>query len=199
MSIFCDKDLNLILASASPRRSEIMKLAGYDFKVVPSFADETVIPVPKTPHEFVEKLSRIKAEEVFSRNPDACVIGADTVVVLNDNILGKPKDDEDAFLMLKSLSGNTHTVYTGVTLAKGEKICTFSVATKVYFYELSDEEILEYIKSGEPMDKAGAYGIQGGAALFCERLSGDYYNVMGLPVCRLGEVLRTVAPELMEV
>lgn len=190
MSIFCDKDLNLILASASPRRSEIMKLAGYDFKVVPSFADETVIPVPKTPHEFVEKLSRIKAEEVFSRNPDACVIGADTVVVLNDNILGKPKDDEDAFLMLKSLSGNTHTVYTGVSILSKNKQVTFHEATFVTFNSLSDDEIRCYLKTSEHRDKAGAYGIQGYGSVFVSHIEGCYFNVMGLPISRLYNALK---------
>ncbi len=184
------KDLFLILASASPRRSEILKKAGYDFQVIPSCADENISPVPSSPALFVEKLAHLKAQEVFSRHQDACVIGADTVVVLDGNILGKPKNEDDAFSMLKSLSGNTHTVYTGVSVIKRDKTVTFHEASRVTFNTLTDEEIKSYIATNEPMDKAGSYGIQGYGAVFVSHIDGCYFNIMGLPISKLYNVLK---------
>lgn len=184
------KDLFLILASASPRRSEILRKAGYDFKVIPSCADENISPIPNSPALFVEKLAHIKAEEVFLKNPDACVIGADTVVVLDGKILGKPKDENDAFLMLKSLSGKTHTVYTGVSVISKDKTVTFNEASRVTFNTLSDDEIHAYIATKEPMDKAGSYGIQGYGAVFVSHIDGCYFNIMGLPISKLYNVLK---------
>ena len=176
----------LILASKSPRRKELMEYVGEEFVISSAEVDESY-DESLSPEKVVEYLSYIKAMPLNSG--ENIVIGADTVVSVDGNILGKPTDEKDAFDMLKKLSGREHTVYTGVTLAKGEKICTFSVATRVYFYELSDEEILEYIKSGEPMDKAGAYGIQGKGCIFIEKIDGDYFNVVGLPVSRLKKEL----------
>ena len=176
----------LILASKSPRRKELMEYVGEEFIVSSADVDESY-DEKLSPDKIVEYLSYIKAMPL--NNDENIVIGADTVVSVDGNILGKPKDEKDAFDMLKKLSGREHTVYTGVTLAKGEKVKTFSVATKVYFYELSDEEILEYLKSGEPMDKAGAYGIQGKGCVFIEKIDGDYFNVVGLPVSRLKKEL----------
>jgi septum formation protein len=125
------------------------------------------------------------------------VIAADTIVVCQGKVLGKPHSEEEAVQMLSMLSGRDHQVMTGVTVLCGEKEAVFTEITDLHFRQLTEKEILRYVQSGEPMDKAGAYGIQGGAALFCTRLVGDYYNVMGLPVCRLGEVLRQLAPQWM--
>ena len=129
---------------------------------------------------------------------DDVVVAADTIVVCDAVILGKPKDPADACRMLRMLSGRTHQVMTGMTVLCGDRIHSCTEVTDVTFRQLSDSEIARYVDSGEPMDKAGAYGIQGGAAIFAERLCGDYYNVMGLPVCRLVQVLREMVPELME-
>ncbi len=176
----------IILASKSPRRKELMEYVGEEFVIESAEVDESY-DEKLSPDKVVEYLSHIKAMPL--NNGKDIVVGADTVVSVDGIILGKPKDEKDAFEMLKKLSGREHTVYTGVTLAKGEKINTFSVVTKVYFYELTDEEILEYIKSGEPMDKAGAYGIQGKGCIFIEKIDGDYFNVVGLPVSRLKKEL----------
>ncbi len=176
----------LILASKSPRRKELMEYIGEEFEIASAQVDESY-DESLSPCEVVEYLSKIKAMPL--KNEKDIVIGADTVVATDNKILGKPKDEDDAFLMLKTLSGKEHKVYTGVTLIKGEKTKTFSVETKVYFYPLTDEEIKEYIKTGEPMDKAGAYGIQGKGCLLIEKIDGDYFNVVGLPVSRLKKEL----------
>ena len=176
----------LILASKSPRRKELMEYIGEEFKITSAQVDESY-DESLSPAQVVEFLSSIKAMPF--KNEKDIVIGADTVVAIDGKILGKPKDESDAFLMLKTLSGREHRVYTGVTLIKGEEIKTFSVETKVYFYHLTDSEIKEYIKTGEPMDKAGAYGIQGKGCLLIEKIDGDYFNVVGLPVSRLKKEL----------
>ena len=188
--------MNVILASQSPRRKELMGLFHIPFTVRVSDADETMDP-RLSPADAVALVSRRKAEAV-SRGADDVVIAADTIVVLGDEILGKPKDPEDASRMLHLLSGRDHQVMTGLTVLRGETAIVCTEVTDIHFRPLSDREIQAYIRTGEPMDKAGAYGIQGGAALFAERLEGDYYNVMGLPVCRLGQLLRELAPEIME-
>lgn len=126
------------------------------------------------------------------------VIAADTIVVCAGQVLGKPHSPEEAAKMLSLLSGRAHQVMTGCTVLRGERCVSFTEVTDLHFRPLSQSEIHRYVRSGEPMDKAGAYGIQGGAALFCSRLEGDYYNVMGLPVCRLGQYLKEIAPEIME-
>lgn len=172
----------IVLASKSPRRQELIRLITDDFTVASADADET-LPHPMSPSDAVMYLSEIKARPLADGKNT--VIGADTVVALEGSILGKPKDKDDAFRMLRSLSGKTHSVYTGVTIIKGEKADTFFEKTDVEFYDLSDEEIADYISTGEPMDKAGAYGIQGYGALLVKKISGDFFNVVGLPVGKL--------------
>lgn len=188
--------MNVILASQSPRRKELLGLFHIPFVVRVSDADETMDPAAPAAEQ-VGLVSRRKAEAV-SRQADDVVIAADTIVVCDGQILGKPKDEADACRMLRLLSGRDHQVMTGMTVLRGEICKTVTEITDIHFRQLSDREINAYVGSGEPMDKAGAYGIQGGAALFAERLVGDYYNVMGLPVCRLGQLLREIAPEVME-
>ncbi len=177
----------IILASQSPRRKELLKLCGVEFKVRPADADET-LPEGLTPAEAVCYLSKIKARAADDN--ENIIIGSDTVVALDGSILGKPTDDDDAFLMLKKLSGKTHSVFTGVTLIKKGKEITFYEETKVEFYPLTDEEIRNYIKTGEPMDKAGAYGIQGFGGILVKRIEGDFNNVVGLPIARLSREIK---------
>lgn len=188
--------MTLILASASPRRQELLKLFGVPFVVRVADIDETMNP-GKAPYDEVGRVSRLKALAI-SREPDDVVIAADTIVVCEREVLGKPHSEEEAVRMLQLLSGRDHQVMTGCTILHGDTAETFTEVTDLHFRPLRQREIARYVDSGEPMDKAGAYGIQGGAALFCERMVGDYYNVMGLPVCRLGETLRKLVPELME-
>ena len=188
--------MNLILASASPRRQELLKLFGLPFAVRVADIDETMDPT-KAPFDEVARVSRKKAQTV-AQSGDDIVIAADTIVVCEGKTLGKPKNEEDAKAMLRMLSGREHPVMTGCTVLWGDKCETFTEVTDIHFRPLSEKEIARYVASGEPMDKAGAYGIQGGAALFCSHMVGDYYNVMGLPLCHLGETLRHMAPELME-
>ncbi len=187
--------MNVILASQSPRRRELLGLFRIPFEVKVADIDESMDANAEAASE-VARVSRLKATAVEC-GADEVVIAADTIVVCDGKILGKPRDAADAHRMLRSLSGHTHQVMTGMTVACGQNVISSTEITDVTFRELSDKEIDAYIATGEPMDKAGAYGIQGGAALFCEGLQGDYYNVMGLPVCRLFEILREVAPELM--
>lgn len=188
--------MQLILASGSPRRKELLSLFHIPFTVVPADVDETMDPA-NAPCDEVARLSAKKARAV-KREPDDVVIAADTIVVCEGKVLGKPKSEENAYHMLSLLSGRDHQVMTGCTVLRGEKCETFTEVTDLHFRTLSEREIRAYIASGEPMDKAGAYGIQGGAALFCRRMEGDYYNVMGLPVCRLWQTLQSIAPELTE-
>lgn len=177
----------IILASQSPRRQELLKLITSDFEIKVSNVDET-LPDKITPKEAVMYLSKIKAEPFA--DGDDIVIGADTVVALDGKILGKPKSEENAKEMLRFLSGRTHSVFTGVTLASDKKTKTFAVETKVKFFELTNEEIDAYIKTKEPFDKAGAYGIQGYGSLLVEKIDGDYFNVVGLPVSTLARELK---------
>ena len=181
--------MNLILASQSPRRRELLGLTGLDFTVRVADIDETM-DAGKAPFDEVARVSRLKALAV-DRAPGDVVIAADTIVVCEGKVLGKPRDEEDAFRMLSLLSGRHHEVMTGMTLLQDEEIVTHTEVTKIHFRKLHPDEIRAYIATGEPMDKAGAYGIQGGAALFCTDMVGDYYNVMGLPVCALAIILRT--------
>lgn len=187
--------MELILASQSPRRKELLALFGIPFIVRVADIDETM-DLNRPPYDEVARVSRCKALAV-EREPDAVVIAADTIVVCAGRVLGKPRSEAEAREMLRLLSGRDHQVMTGVTILHGEKAITFTEVTDLHFRELTDREICRYVESGEPMDKAGAYGIQGGAALFCERMVGDYYNVMGLPVCRLGTELRRMVPQWM--
>ncbi len=188
--------MNLILASQSPRRRELLGLLGKAFTIQVPHADETM-DEGADPAQQVALVSRRKALATVCQSEDV-VIAADTIVVCDGKILGKPKDAEGAFAMLSMLSGRTHQVMTGLTVVCGQQMESVTEVTDVTFRKLEEREIHRYIKTGEPMDKAGAYGIQGGAALFAEGLRGDYYNVMGLPVCRLTQILKRMVPELME-
>ena len=188
--------MQLILASASPRRKELLGLYGIPFTVRAADIDETMDP-DNPPFDEVARLSREKALAV-PREPEDVVVAADTIVVCDGIVLGKPRDEAQAIEMLSLLSGRAHQVMTGCTVLRGQKDETFTEVTDIHFRPLSPGEIRRYVATGEPMDKAGAYGIQGGAALFCQRMEGDYYNVMGLPVCALGQVLKQIAPEWME-
>lgn len=181
--------MNLILASASPRRKELLSLITKDFIIIPATGEEH-INSELPPAERVKALAAQKASEVAEKHPDSIVIGADTMVFLGDIALGKPKDVSDAKRMLSLLSGKTHTVITAVAVAKNGIVSdTFADSTQVEFHPLSEYEIDAYIKSGEPMDKAGAYGIQEKGALLVKGIKGDYYNVMGLPAARLYRTL----------
>lgn len=188
--------MQLILASQSPRRKELLGLFRVPFAVRVADIDETMNPA-RNPYDEVARVSRLKAEAV-PHNPDDVVIAADTIVVCQGQILGKPKNEADAFRMLRLLSGKGHQVMTGLTVLRGDTVKVCTEVTDIHFRVLSDKEIQTYIRTGEPMDKAGSYGIQGGAALFAEKIVGDYFNVVGLPVCRLGQILNTIAPELLE-
>ena len=172
--------MKLVLASKSPRRSEILKNAGFDFIIRTADADETIAE-GTNPEDAVVMLAARKAMAV-ERSQDEIVLGADTIVVLGDKILGKPKDRGDAFNMLRSLSGRVHSVFTGVCAISDKGSMTFAEETKVEFYPLTDEEINTYIDSNDCYDKAGAYGIQGLASKFIRGINGDYFNVVGLPI-----------------
>lgn len=178
----------LILASASPRRRELIARLGIPYTTCVSNADERVCGL-LGPEELVKTLSRRKAEGVPAPRDGDLVLGVDTVVALDGRILGKPRDEEDARKMLRALSGRTHEVYSGFTVLGRGISFTDAVRTSVRFASLSDDEIDRYVASGEPMDKAGAYGIQGLGGLFVQGISGDYYNVVGLPIRRIYEVL----------
>ena len=178
---------HLILASGSPRRRELMSQVGLDFTVVTSDADENIKEME--PEDYVRELSSIKAQSVLEQYADkddsVIVIGADTIVYHKGEILTKPKDEEDAFRILKSLEGQIHQVYTGVTICSTHKNVSFYEKTDVWVYDMTDEEIRDYISTGEPMDKAGSYGIQGLFGIYVKGINGDYNNVVGLPVARL--------------
>jgi len=180
--------MKIVLASASPRRKELLGQLGWDFTVQVSQVEENITKIH--PGEIVEELSALKAQDVFQRiSGDVLVIGADTVVANQGAVLGKPKDAQDAFRTLKMLQGGTHQVYTGVTLCVRqngtETVKTFYESTQVTFYTMTQEEISWYVATGEPSDKAGAYGIQGLGGRFIKGICGDYNNVVGLPVSRL--------------
>ena len=188
--------MNVILASQSPRRRELLGLFKIPFAVRVADIDETM-DAGEAPFDEVARVSRRKAEAV-SREVDDVVIAADTIVVCENKVLGKPHSEREAVGMLQLLSGRDHQVMTGMTVLRGDRAVTHTEVTDIHFRLLSDREIQAYVAGGEPMDKAGAYGIQGGAALFAEKMVGDYYNVMGLPVCKLWQILRDLAPELLE-
>ncbi len=177
----------LVLASASPRRREILTLAGIACSVRPADVDESRL-AGESPGDYVRRLAEAKARA--ARQPGETVLGADTVVVIDGRILGKPRDAADASRMLRLLSGCTHDVITGVCLLRNEDCQTVSETTRVKFSELSDGEIGSYVSTDEPLDKAGAYGIQGAASKFIERIEGCYFNVVGLPISRVYRLLR---------
>lgn len=192
------KDYKIILASASPRRRELLTQVGIEYECIPSDCEETTKETE--PAKVVSELSKIKALDIAKQfdgtEENTIVIGADTVVSFGNEIMGKPADEAHAFQMLKKLSGREHSVFTGVTLVfiKNGKMryMTLYEETKVHVYPLKDEEILDYIKTGEPVDKAGAYAIQGLFSAFIEKIEGDYNNVVGLPVSRICKILREV-------
>ena len=196
---------NIILASQSPRRQEILSLGGYEYKVCVSSAEEQIPPEELenlTPQELVERLARVKAEDVYRRNcnknsvEEITVIGADTVVAVDGRVLGKPRTEDEAYEMLSMLEGRTHDVFTGVCILWTNSDTpaeiqgnTFHCHTKVTFYPMTEEEINNYVATGDCMDKAGAYGIQSGAAKYIQGIEGDYLNVVGLPLSKIYHVL----------
>ena len=189
----------IILASASPRRKELLKSMGLEFEVIPSEIEENIENESFSP-KLIENLAAEKAADVAKRtNFTAIVIGSDTVVVINNKILGKPKDKKDAFIMLKMLSGNTHQVISAIAVIDTEtrKILKDSVVSDVTFKQLSDEEINAYIETGEPMDKAGSYAIQGLAGMFVKSINGCYSNIVGISVFKLAEMLKELGVELL--
>ncbi len=181
----------MILASKSPRRRELMADAGYDFRCLTSDFDETSVSTPD-PHDLPHLLAYHKALAVAPQaEPGELVIGSDTVVILDGQVLGKPADTQDAKAMLARLSGKTHEVTTGVSVQRdGGEVLGFSQTARVTFWEMTDEEIDAYVASGEPMDKAGAYGVQGKGRLFVREIEGDFYTVVGLPISRLYHELK---------
>lgn len=187
----------MILASQSPRRRELLGQMGFSFTVRPARGEE--LPHPElTPAQLVEELARQKALEVSAEAAsDDVVVAADTVVAIDGVVLGKPRDKAHAAEMLSALSGREHTVYTGVAVKRGETLLVEHEATQVRFRPLTEREIDLYIQTGEPMDKAGSYGIQGYGALLVEGIRGDYFNVVGLPICRLGRMLAQVGEDAL--
>ena len=184
----------IVLASNSPRRKELLRLICPSFEIEPANIVETVeknLPLAEIP----AYLARLKAENIHQKHPDDIVIGCDTGVFINNMMLGKPGSDQSAFEMLKLLSGKTHKVITGCAVFKGDQKIVFSQVTAVEFYPLSDEEINAYIATGEPDDKAGAYGIQGKGALLVKQIKGDYNNVVGLPVALLNKKLQLLSDQ----
>ena len=179
---------DFIVASASPRRKEILSMGGFGFRIIPSDCDET-IKEKLSPEETVKVLAERKALSVLEKNENSVVLGCDTVVALGDEILGKPSDREDAFKMIKVLSGKTHRVCTGVCIADKDKTNTFVSVAEVEFYELSDETAESYVATGECDDKAGAYGIQGLGGTLVKSIKGDYYAIVGLPYAETVRVL----------
>lgn len=183
--------MNIILASASPRRKEILENTNTKFEIIKSEIDEVILD-NELPSQVVMRLAFEKSIDIALKHPDSLVIGADTVVVLNNNILGKPKDSSDAFNMIKQLSGKTHQVITGISLINlnvNQKIIDY-VVSNVKFKNLSEEDIKDYIQTNESLDKAGAYGIQGFGAMLVEEIQGDYFNIVGLPISRLSDLLK---------
>lgn len=178
-----------ILASQSPRRKQLLEQAELTFTIIPSEVEE-IVNEQDSPEKVVSSLAYQKAQDVFSRFPSEVILAADTVVVVDEKILGKPQDKLDAKKMLQRLSGTEHDVLTGVSLLSAEKEMTFVDKTRVYFYSLTEAEIDSYIDSGEPFDKAGAYGIQGLGATLVEKIHGDYYTVVGLPIAKVVRALK---------
>lgn len=182
-------DCEIILASQSPRRKELLSLIFDKFSIVPAKGEE-IIDKSLTTQLVPQNLAYQKCREIALDNPDALVIGCDTAVILGDEIMGKPKDGDDAFAILRSLSGNTHQVISGTAIYYKGEYTSFSNVTDVTFRAFSDDFIREYINTGEPFDKAGAYGIQGKGSLLVEKINGDYFNVVGLPVSELAHRLQ---------
>ena len=180
--------MKIILASGSPRRRELLRELGLNFEVYKPEVDETRKP-DELPEELCFRLSRMKALNAAKIFENSIIISADTIVVINSDILGKPKNREDTFRMLSELQGKWHEVLTGISVSMNDKIISHVEHTRVKFKALTEAEILKYLETGESDDKAGAYAIQGKGALFIERIDGDFYNVVGLPLCVLGKML----------
>lgn len=189
--------MRIVLASGSPRRFELLKSLGLNFDVYRPDADESM-KNGEAPHELCIRLSRLKAESGAKKFPDSLIIAADTIVVIDDLILGKPKDRRDAFMMLKRLQGRWHEVITGISICMKKNILSHDEHTRVKFRELNDSEIEAYVSTGECDDKAGAYAVQGYGSLLVERIEGDYFNVVGLPLCSLGRMLNVFGIMLLE-
>ena len=190
--------MRIVLASGSPRRRELLKSLGLEFEVYKPDVDERIID-GESPSELCARLSRLKAEAGANAFPDALIIAADTIVVIDSMILGKPKDRHDAFRMLKRLQGRQHEVITGITVCMKNSFITHAEHTRVKFRSLlSDDEIRAYVSTGECDDKAGAYAVQGYGSLLVERIDGDYFNVVGLPLCKLGTTLDMFGINLLE-
>lgn len=189
MAILLSK--RLVLASASPRRIDLLKTMGLNFDILPSDIDETPSP-QEDPQSHVLRLSLEKAQTIGDRHPDSWVLGADTIVVIDEEILGKPSDSKEAAQMLNRLSGRTHEVYTGFTLFHGRipKIRSQAVHSRVVFRSIPEDEIAWYLSTPEPYDKAGAYAVQGMGAFFIKEIQGSYTNVMGLPLCEVVDVMK---------
>jgi len=181
----------LVLASSSPRRIELLKMAGYEFTAAPTDVNEDYLH-DTPPMQIVEQLATKKARAAAKEHPEDTVLGADTLVVLKGRVFGKPKDAADAKAMLALLSGSVHQVYTGYCIISGSKLICGHECTSVEFYPLKESEINAYIATEEPMDKAGAYAIQGRGALLIKRIDGDFYNVVGLPIGKINKILKTI-------
>lgn len=189
--------MDIILASGSPRRKELLEMLGVKMKVIPAKGEERA-PEGLAPGELVMALASAKGREVAAGcEGDCLVIAADTIVWLDGRVFGKPHTAEEAVRMLKTMSGRTHEVYTGVCVISPAGETVEYEVSKVTFRELAEEEIRAYVATGEPMDKAGAYGAQGRGALLVQRIDGDFFNVMGLPVCRLGQMLKQQGVQLL--
>jgi septum formation protein len=184
-------DLRVILASSSPRRRQLLDLVGIAHEVKPSDIDETLV-VGELPEQYAERLAREKVAVIAESDPDALIIGADTIVVIDDMVLGKPQDVGEAESMLRRLSGRSHTVMTAVAATLNGRVASGVEIVDVTFLPLSDDEISRYVATGEPMDKAGAYGIQGYGATIVRRIDGDYFAVMGLSLVRLVALMREI-------
>lgn len=184
-------DIKYVLASKSPRRAELMRYITPDFEILPADCEET-LPDGIDPFEAPEFLAVQKALNVVKKRPDSLVIGCDTVVILDNEIMGKPHDMDEAYWMLRSLSGRVHTVVSGVCICFKGRTLSFTQKTAVEFYPLSDEDITGYIRESSPLDKAGSYGIQDKGGLFVKSISGDHYNVIGLPLARLNQELKKI-------
>lgn len=181
----------LILASKSPRRIELLSEIGIEFSCCPAENDE-IVEKNLSPEEAIKKIAEAKALEVYGKFPRDVILSADTAVVLKNKILGKPSNKNDAISMLKLLSGKEHCVYTAVCIISNGVIDSFCEKSIVEFYKLSEDEIIEYVNTNEPMDKAGAYGIQGKGAIFVKRIDGDYFNIVGLPIAKIWRKLKAL-------
>ncbi len=184
--------MKFILASKSPRREEILKKAGINFKIIPSNIDESKIKKNLSPHDYCMRLAQLKADKISKKHTDCTIIGADTIVVINNIILNKPKNYDQSIDMLKKLSGNTHQVLTGVSIQNQSLNINYSLydTSSVTFYNLSDDEISNYIKKYNPLDKAGSYGIQDGSAIFIKKIVGSYDNIVGFPISKVYQFLK---------